>query len=99
MAEGAAVHDASWVPPNRFTRDTTKFWLKSEDVIRFKLQLIQHLPVLIYDRKSSPSGISQTFLKIKAEGNIKADIVTKTPDPCNSIACTIAKGKLVNLLT
>ena len=56
LDKGAADQRGPWIPPNRFTRDTTKFWLKSENVTRFKVQLIQHLPLLIFDRKAVLPG-------------------------------------------
>ena len=43
--------ESSWKPPLRFTRDTTKFWLKQEDMLRFKCETVRHLPIFIFDRQ------------------------------------------------
>ena len=49
--------DAKWVPPEKFQRLTRKFWLQPADVIKFKCQLIKHLPVLIFgDRRKMTEG-------------------------------------------
>ncbi len=48
--EGCNGAEPAWQPPLRFTRDTTKFWLKPEDVLQFKLEVVKHLPLLIFDR-------------------------------------------------
>lgn len=56
LEKGREHQNESWVPPDRFVRDTTKFWLKPEDVIRFKVQLIPHLPLFMFNRKESQTG-------------------------------------------
>lgn len=43
--------DTAWEPPTLFTRDTTKFWLRPRDVMRFKIELIKHLPLLIFSQR------------------------------------------------
>lgn len=48
---------ARWVAPKKFRRVTRKFWLLPRDVVRFKAQVLQHLPVLIYgDRQKLSEG-------------------------------------------
>jgi SPX domain protein involved in polyphosphate accumulation/uncharacterized membrane protein YidH (DUF202 family) len=43
--------DAVWVPPETFQRKTTKYWVKREDILRVKFEIIKHLPLLIFGRK------------------------------------------------
>jgi uncharacterized membrane protein YidH (DUF202 family) len=40
-----------WEPPSEFNRCTTKYWVKPEDVLPVKCELIKHIPVLIFGRK------------------------------------------------
>lgn len=51
LREGRAIADATWEPPTRFTRDTTKFWLRPCDVMAFKCELVKHLPLLIFGKR------------------------------------------------
>uniref|UniRef100_A0A7S3UB82 SPX domain-containing protein n=1 Tax=Picocystis salinarum TaxID=88271 RepID=A0A7S3UB82_9CHLO len=37
-----------WVPPDSFERKTTKYWVHPKHVLRVKLLVIKHLPVLIF---------------------------------------------------
>lgn len=43
--------DSAWEPPTRFTRDTTKFWLRPSDTMSFRVELIKHLPLLIFGKR------------------------------------------------
>lgn len=43
----AAGADA-WEPPKHFRRSTTKYWVHPSQVLRLKLALIKHLPILKY---------------------------------------------------
>ncbi len=53
----AKVNGSVWVPPTSFQRVTRKFWLRMEDVMRFKVTVIKHLPVLIFgEREKLMSG-------------------------------------------
>jgi NAD(P)H-dependent flavin oxidoreductase YrpB (nitropropane dioxygenase family) len=36
------------VPPLQFTRTTSKYWVHPQDILRLKLSLLQHLPLLVY---------------------------------------------------
>ena len=61
---GAAADEAAWVPPTRFMRETTKFWLQPQDVMRFKCEMIKHLPVLVFgEREKLVAGMSALVLK------------------------------------
>ena len=40
-----------WKPPSTFERSTTKYWVKYEDLLKLKIDIIKHLPVLIFKRK------------------------------------------------
>lgn len=42
---------SEWKPPTSFERSTTKYWVKYEDLMRLKIEIIKHLPVLIFKRK------------------------------------------------
>lgn len=48
----------TWVAPARFQRDTTKFWMRPQDAMRFKAEMIRHVPVLIYGHGPFLSGLS-----------------------------------------
>lgn len=48
--------DAVWVPPESFQRKTTKYWVKTEDLLRVKFEIIKHLPLLIFGRKQGGGG-------------------------------------------
>lgn len=48
-----------WVAPARFQRETTKFWLQPRDAVRFKAEMIQHVPILIYGSRPRLSGAAQ----------------------------------------
>eukprot|EP00216_Chloropicon_sp_CCMP2111_P003955 CAMPEP_0198241892 /NCGR_PEP_ID=MMETSP1446-20131203/7108_1 /TAXON_ID=1461542 ORGANISM="Unidentified sp, Strain CCMP2111" /NCGR_SAMPLE_ID=MMETSP1446 /ASSEMBLY_ACC=CAM_ASM_001112 /LENGTH=743 /DNA_ID=CAMNT_0043924821 /DNA_START=269 /DNA_END=2503 /DNA_ORIENTATION=+ len=43
--------DAVWVPPESFERKTTKYWVKKEDIMKVKFEIIKRLPLLIFGRK------------------------------------------------
>jgi len=43
--------DAVWVPPETFQRKTTKYWVKKEDLLKVKFEIIKNLPLLIFGRK------------------------------------------------
>lgn len=38
-----------WDPPSSFERKTTKYWVDPRDVVRLKLAVAKHLPVLVYN--------------------------------------------------
>ncbi len=39
-----------WVAPTTFVRNTSKYWVKPENVIKLKVQILKHLPYLIYGK-------------------------------------------------
>ena len=45
-----------WVAPARFQRETTKFWIRPPDAMRFKAEMIKHVPILIYGGRPGLSG-------------------------------------------
>lgn len=46
-----------WVAPQEFRRATRKFWILPRNVTRFKMEVVKHLPVLIYgDRRKLTEG-------------------------------------------
>eukprot|EP00884_Botryococcus_braunii_P018805 jgi/Botrbrau1/5608/Bobra.97_2s0031.1 len=55
------VAQNTWVPPTRFVRATTKFWVKPLDVTRIKCEVIKHLPISIFGRQDNiVNGAGQT---------------------------------------
>eukprot|EP01027_Heterolobosea_sp_BB2_P019108 GEZU01026842.1.p1 GENE.GEZU01026842.1~~GEZU01026842.1.p1 ORF type:complete len:612 (-),score=187.52 GEZU01026842.1:91-1926(-) len=40
-----------WVPPTSFERNTVKYWVKPEDVLKVKTFIVKHLPLLIFGRE------------------------------------------------
>ncbi len=62
--------DAVWVPPESFQRKTTKYWVKAEDLLKVKFEIIKHLPLLIFGRKQGgkdSGGESLSFLASSSE--------------------------------
>ncbi|KAG2491701.1 hypothetical protein HYH03_010068 [Edaphochlamys debaryana] len=51
---GEAEEAEPWVPPDQFKRSTTKFWVAPRDVLRVKLTIVRHLPLLIFGRSANP---------------------------------------------
>eukprot|EP00930_Biecheleria_cincta_P034599 TRINITY_DN23890_c0_g1_i1.p1 TRINITY_DN23890_c0_g1~~TRINITY_DN23890_c0_g1_i1.p1 ORF type:complete len:697 (-),score=123.13 TRINITY_DN23890_c0_g1_i1:230-2272(-) len=45
--------DATWVPPESFIRNTSKYWVRPDKVTLLKTRIVEHLPYLIF-------GASQT---------------------------------------
>ena len=45
------VLKAAWKPPSKFSRVVKKFWILPKDVMRFKLFVMQHLPILVYGER------------------------------------------------
>eukprot|EP01025_Chloroclados_australasicus_P029400 TRINITY_DN2938_c0_g1_i11.p1 TRINITY_DN2938_c0_g1~~TRINITY_DN2938_c0_g1_i11.p1 ORF type:complete len:793 (-),score=44.46 TRINITY_DN2938_c0_g1_i11:198-2576(-) len=65
--------DDKWVAPDRFQRQTTKFWVHPDNVLKVKSIIIQHLPVLIYgDRPKLQFGRSNSAIRNLLEDNIGA---------------------------
>ena len=53
-----------WAPPSDFERQTTKYWVRPEDVTRLTTAILRHLPVLIMNRKgygSTPDLLGDDF--------------------------------------
>mmetsp|Transcript_67002 Transcript_67002/g.160552 ORF Transcript_67002/g.160552 Transcript_67002/m.160552 type:complete len:660 (-) Transcript_67002:62-2041(-) len=49
MVSGSAgAKGDTWKPPESFVRNTAKYWVKPEQVMRLKARLLQHLPILIF---------------------------------------------------
>lgn len=52
------VLKASWRAPSKFSRVVKKFWILPKDVMRFKLFVMEHLPILVYgEREKMLDGI------------------------------------------
>lgn len=49
--------DEAWVPPQKFTRVTRKFWIRIHDVMKFKTEVVKHLPVLVYGARRKLTSI------------------------------------------
>ena len=47
------VCESAWKAPQKFTRVTKKFWILPKDVARFKLEVIKHLPILVYGTRQN----------------------------------------------
>lgn len=45
--------DATWKPPESFTRNTAKFWVKMENVVKLKTMVLKHMPYLIFGASAS----------------------------------------------
>ena len=46
---GVGGGEVEWEPPSSFERKTTKYWVEPRDVMRLKLAVARHLPVLVYN--------------------------------------------------
>lgn len=65
------IKQQAWVPPSRFVRATTKFWVKPEHATFLKCEIIKHLPISIFskqynfvDRESPQRPSSLTWISI-----------------------------------
>lgn len=45
-----------WEAPERFERNTTKYWLRPQDAMAFKAEMIRHVPILIYGSRPRLAG-------------------------------------------
>ena len=45
------VLKTSWKAPSKFSRVVKKFWILPKDVMRFKLFVMEHLPILVYGER------------------------------------------------
>jgi len=61
--------DAIWVPPETFERKTTKYWVKSEDLLKVKFEIIKHLPLLIFGRKQGADDEKKQALRFVTGNN------------------------------
>ena len=56
---------SKWKPPESFERETTKYWVQYTDLLRIKLAIMKHLPLLIFGEddnaaiKPSKSGADE----------------------------------------
>jgi SPX domain protein involved in polyphosphate accumulation len=62
-----------WVAPQKFKRTTRKFWLKLSDVSFFKIQVIKHLPILVYENRRKITKIDPLDLPFTLPSVIDAD--------------------------
>jgi len=59
--------ESKWEPPDSFDRQTTKFWVKPEHLLRVKLEIAKHVPILVF-------GQTQGINKQKfVDGKLKID--------------------------
>lgn len=89
-AAALAGRPAHWVPPDRFQRVTRKFWLHPADVMRFKAEVIKHLPVLIFgDRQklTEASPFEVAFLRDQQAATDSSVITSVYFDEPNSLPC------------
>eukprot|EP00744_Colponema_vietnamica_P007778 GILI01011149.1.p1 GENE.GILI01011149.1~~GILI01011149.1.p1 ORF type:complete len:736 (+),score=270.77 GILI01011149.1:82-2289(+) len=42
-----------WVPPESFSRKTTKYWVNLEHIMKLKVTVVKHLPILIFGASES----------------------------------------------
>ena len=47
--DGDEACTTEWEPPSSFERKTTKYWVEPKDVVRLKLAIVRHLPVLVFE--------------------------------------------------
>eukprot|EP00929_Paragymnodinium_shiwhaense_P054607 TRINITY_DN2737_c0_g1_i1.p1 TRINITY_DN2737_c0_g1~~TRINITY_DN2737_c0_g1_i1.p1 ORF type:complete len:811 (-),score=180.44 TRINITY_DN2737_c0_g1_i1:383-2815(-) len=40
--------DATWKPPESFIRNTSKYWVRPDQVVLLKTRIVQHLPYLLF---------------------------------------------------
>eukprot|EP00928_Gymnodinium_smaydae_P039200 TRINITY_DN26821_c0_g1_i1.p1 TRINITY_DN26821_c0_g1~~TRINITY_DN26821_c0_g1_i1.p1 ORF type:complete len:977 (-),score=127.96 TRINITY_DN26821_c0_g1_i1:234-2795(-) len=60
-----AAVGSTWNPPESFERSTTKYIVKASDVVRVKLMITKHLPILIVGRKETTSAmVPKDMLKV-----------------------------------
>ena len=75
-----------WIAPKKFTRTTRKFWLRPADVCRFKVEVLKHLPVLVYGRLQKLTEVDPKELPFLAaptesdSGDITSIYLDSLPD-------------------
>jgi SPX domain protein involved in polyphosphate accumulation/uncharacterized membrane protein YidH (DUF202 family) len=65
MIRGRSTAGSTWEPPESFERSTTKYLVGASDVVRVKLLMAEHLPILIVGREETTSAnIPKDMLKV-----------------------------------
>uniref|UniRef100_A0A7S4F3S0 SPX domain-containing protein n=1 Tax=Chrysotila carterae TaxID=13221 RepID=A0A7S4F3S0_CHRCT len=49
---GASAEGGVWTAPTSFERSTTKYWVKTNEVLLVVTKILEHVPCLIYGRKN-----------------------------------------------
>lgn len=65
LTDEACGEDAVWNAPDKFERNTTKFWVHPADVLRLKCDVIKHLPILIYGKGKGSGGAKSRLSSLK----------------------------------
>jgi SPX domain protein involved in polyphosphate accumulation len=71
------LRTSAWVPPKSFRRRTTKYWVSRQNLLRVKLAIAMHLPVLLLDNSSS----EETCTDADASGAIPGAVMNSW-QPC-----------------
>ncbi len=68
LETNVAVANCTWVPPARFVRATTKFWVQPMDATRLKCEIIKHMPISIFGRREKLTEGGRSFLIMSDRG-------------------------------
>ena len=50
-SESGEASNGTWRPPDTFERKTAKYWVEPRHVLKLKLEIAKHLPVLVFEEK------------------------------------------------
>lgn len=67
LTDKAYGDDAVWNAPDKFQRNTTKFWVHPADVLRLKCDVIKHLPILIYGKGKDRGGAKSRLSSLQEQ--------------------------------
>ena len=78
VLQGLVHHQ--WKAPNTFNRVTKKFWILPKDVMKFKLAVMKHLPILVY-------GDRQNIMDVPPErlADVEQDLSCKDSGDVSSV--------------
>ena len=56
--------EGKWKPPANFERQTTKYWVRNENLMEVMTQMVKHVPILVMDKKAE--GEKASFAPISS---------------------------------
>jgi len=73
LASSASTMGAWLKPPQSFERDTTKYWVRMDDLMRVMVTIVRHLPVCVFARQP-PRAIDTSEFDLLLRSSMGGDI-------------------------